>query len=283
MAKNKLRVMSWNIGQFYTPHFSLANYLPFLNQGVLPAKYMPLVASTIKMMSPHVVCLQEIRDQKYNPEKICQLNRLEEELKKKYKGYYGPYSLGGERRALLIKRKYTVDKRFRIEELNLNKKEGVAIAAYIPQKKTWVANVHFEHYDFDLRQRQLKKVLDWLNEKKENIILAGDYNMRRTFRFTERYQQQIDDFFSSLMKKHHMRDASKNLGKTYFLKGINLQLDYFFTNLPKKQKEKTFVLKDKRWRMMDHYPIVGDFFVTQSAVLRDAFKPDFLKRRIVPR
>jgi endonuclease/exonuclease/phosphatase family metal-dependent hydrolase len=260
MAPAPLKVMSWNIGQMYLPNLSFMRYIfPFLNRGVLPSKYLPTIAETIKEVSPHIVCLQEVRKAKYNPERVCQLKRLERSLGGEYKGFYGPHTDEGEHRALLIKHKFTLDKRFKIENIS-DKKEGVGIAAYVPQKDTWIVNLHFEHYNIWTRQRQLDRIARWVQEKKENVILAGDYNMRKTMHLTERYKKQVQEFFAKMQEKYKFRDASTNLNHTHFFRS---KLDYFLTNFPQRKKEKTVLLSDKRWRFMDHYPLVGEFFINK--------------------
>ena len=275
MKQKPLRVMSWNIGQIYTPHLRIVKYLfPFLNKGVLPARYLPYVAKTISWIKPQVVCLQEVRNAEYNPEKVCQLELLERSLKG-YKGFYGPETGGGEHRALLVKQNFTVDKRFKVENIKAGR-HGVGIAVYVPQKDAWIANLHLEYYDDDIRKLQVDKIFRWIKHKKENVILAGDYNMRKSCYLTEKYQTQVHDFFANMKEKYNFRDASEKINHTHLLKA---KIDYFLANFAQKHKEKTFALTDKRWRFMDHYPIVGDFVIDTRKKWQKAVDHASVKRR----
>lgn len=245
--------------------------IPFFNKGVLPAKYLPFVAKTIRFVKPHVVCLQEVRDAKDHPEGVDQLKMLENDLKG-YKGFYGPET-DGEHRALLVSKKFTTDHDFEIEEIK-KKSEGVGIAAFLPKKDAWVANVHLDYEDLNMRHRQCHTLLSWIKRKRSRVILGGDYNMSRRFHYGSKHREIVKSFFER-MKANRMRDATDQVGGTFYWRKLGIQLDHLFTNIPKRKKERVYVLKGKRKSFMDHHPVVGEFFLKQKERL-DATK---LKRR----
>jgi endonuclease/exonuclease/phosphatase family metal-dependent hydrolase len=263
------RVMSWNIGQPYSRSSWLLKSIPFFNKGVLPAKYLPFVAKTIKLVKPHVVCLQEVRNAKDHPEGVDQLKILEKSLKG-YKGFYGPQT-DGEHRALLVSRKFTTDHGFEVEEIK--GKDGVGIAAFLPKKDAWIANVHLDYEDLDMRHRQYHTLLSWIKQKRSRIILGGDYNMRRRFHLSSRHREIVQNFFEK-MRKHSLRDATSKVGGTFYWRNLGIQLDHFFTNIPEWKKEKVYVLEGKRKSFMDHHPVVAEFFLRKEMMKKD------LKRRI---
>jgi endonuclease/exonuclease/phosphatase family metal-dependent hydrolase len=225
-AKHSLRVMTWNIGKLYIRGDSRAadNDLHY-------------VAAVIRSVNPHVVALQEIRDQ-------AQLNRLVAALGPGWRGHV-PEDRWDRRAALVVR----VHAHFHDLTTSVGRTAQGAVIEIPDSPPLSVASAHLDAFDAKRRQSQAEELVAGLQRLgKEETILAGDFNFDPAIAA----QGSIDQDTYRFLTRGFV-DAAKGAGATTF---VHWRLDYVFYHSARVQTVSSRVLRDRRINIMDHDPLV---------------------------
>jgi endonuclease/exonuclease/phosphatase family metal-dependent hydrolase len=228
--KRSFRIMTWNIGKLYLRWDSRAADADLAH-----------VAEVIREVNPQVVALQELRGP-------TQLGRLASALGPEWRAKV-PRDSYDRRAGLLV--------RVPAEFLDLNTSTGrTAQGALLTLRdgvEVLVASVHLDAFDPRRRRLQAEEVLAGARRLGDgHLFLAGDFNFDPSVAARGSSDQRLYSFLTSELK-----DAARHAGGTTV---ISRRLDYVFYRSTRVRQVSSQVLRDRRINIMDHDPVVVEFY-----------------------
>jgi endonuclease/exonuclease/phosphatase family metal-dependent hydrolase len=221
-----LRVMTWNIGKLYIRGDSRA-----------ADSDLRYIAAVIRSQNPHVVALQEIRDE-------AQLAQLVAALGPGWRGRV-PEDRWDRRAALVVRlhahfHPIATSTGRTVQAAVIELPEGAAFA---------VVSVHLDAFDAKRRLVQAEEIVAGAQRlAADDVLIAGDFNIDPSVAARGSIDQDLYRFMT-----RHFVDSGFHAGATTF---VHWRLDYVFYRSPRVKKASARVLRDRRINIMDHDPLV---------------------------
>lgn len=231
-----LRVMSWNIGNIHWRWDSRASDDDLRH-----------IVSVINQQRPHLVALQEVRDQK-------QLNRILVMLGPIWRGRLAHDSY--DRYVAIVSR---LDGEFSVLQTSTGRSAQALSFAFSGYEPILVVSIHLDAFDEKRRMHQAEELLASVKRIDPAMtFLAGDFN----FDPSEAIQSSLDRQTYRRLTEF-AEDAAKDQGPTTI---IAKRLDYIFYRADDLKQVSARVLNQKHIKLMDHDPLLLD-----AVLKRDRF------------
>ena len=230
-----LRLMTWNIGKLYLPLDSRA-----------ADRDLAHVAKVIREIDPHVIALQELRDQR-------QLGRLVSALGSRYRGYL-PHDQY-DRRAALISR---LPVRFVPLSTSTGRTAQGGEVTIAGGEVVTMVSLHLDAFDAERRERQAEEIIAHVSRLgNEGVFLIGDFNFDAA-----RHQDDATGQRLYRLLTRDLVDAGERAGGTTV---VSRRLDYVFYRSARVRRVRAKVLRGRRINIMDHLPLVVEFSLRPPA------------------
>jgi endonuclease/exonuclease/phosphatase family metal-dependent hydrolase len=233
--------MTWNIGKLYIRGDSRA-----------ADSDLRYVAAVIRSQNPHVVALQEIRDE-------AQLARLVAALGPGWRGRV-PEDRWDRRAALVVR----LHAHFHPIATSTGRTVQAAVIELPEGASFAVVSVHLDAFNAKRRLVQAEEIVAaaqrlaaddsalprGASEGREQgeILISGDFNIDPSVAARGSIDQDLYRFMT-----RHFVDTGINAGATTF---VHWRLDYVFYRSTRVKKATARVLRDRRINIMDHDPLV---------------------------
>jgi endonuclease/exonuclease/phosphatase family metal-dependent hydrolase len=227
--RHGLRVMTWNLGKVYLPWESRAS-----------DRDLRHVAKVIREVNPHVVALQELRDQE-------QLGRLLAALGRGWRGAV-PHDVYDRRAGLLIR----LHGRFFELPTSSGRVAQGATLALAPDRELVVVSLHLDAFDPERRLEQGQEIVAEAARRGGLYVLAGDFN----FDLRMAAKRSADHRLYGLLSAD-LVDAGARAGATTM---FSRRLDYVYHQ--RRFDSEARVLRGRRINTMDHDLLIVDLRLT---------------------
>lgn len=163
-----------------TATLKILTYNMHHGEGVDGKLDLPRIAEIIKREKPDLVALQEVDKNAARSggiDQAAELARLTE-MNFAY-GAAMPFQ-GGEYGQAILSKSPISDRWVHFLPQQSGREPRIAVAALLQKPNIWFVSTHLDHELEDVRVRQAKELHRLYGEKKEPVILAGDFNARPT-------------------------------------------------------------------------------------------------------
>jgi endonuclease/exonuclease/phosphatase family metal-dependent hydrolase len=236
----RLRIVSWNIGRFYTP----------TSNNRLADADIPRVARTLDELDGDVVLLQEFVD-------LTQLRRLLARLPA-YDGRMSQACRYDRHVAALAKR--VLSPRFEDHVLEPTGRGLVTAVVDAGAHSAAVSSLHLDAFDGRGRRSQTVALLERHARRSESIVaVGGDFNLDPDWAAGIGARDDVDTF--ALYRKHYTEP--RPVGPT--LIGL-LRVDHLLARGPAVAGVRLHVSPRRRLPLGDHDPIIADIDLRHTVV-----------------
>jgi endonuclease/exonuclease/phosphatase family metal-dependent hydrolase len=224
----RLRVLTWNVGRFYTP----------THNNRLDDEDLPRVAALIDELDPDVVLLQEVVD-------VLQLRAILSRTRHRHLGALAEECDYDRKCAILVKKQLAP--RFEHHALGPSRRGTVLARFFADGVRLAVASVHFDVFDRERRHTQARALVELTDGCDEEVVLAaGDLN------YDPQWGRDELDRGTWELLTSRLADAGRHLGPT--LMGL-LRIDHV---LLRGAEGHLHVVPERRLPLGDHDAVVCD-------------------------